>query len=235
MPQNWRQATPMERAEYVRWLNFYEGPVTKAVAGANIAAHVAGMTQDFIDKRQIPGIPPVITMEDADYMRGLLNTYNAVGRIVLGVNAGKYGIKIHQGDIDVLAPPTMPAEEFQDDIIQSMALSGAPLIVWAIVVGVTLVGGLWGGGEMMKASAEKERIKYKRAVLEADKAIMKQPQDVRQDWIQRRRDIEKYEQQEAAKTGILADIFGSKGGAWITAAAIALLALVAMRFVPKEK
>jgi len=221
----------MEREQWSKWLAFYEGPVTKAVVHAHTAAKIAGQIQDFLDSKGLT-LPtgPVITQEEADKTRSVFTIYNTIGRIMVGVHSGKYGIRIFQGDIDVLAPPDMPKEEYQAD-----QLGAIPLIVWAIVAGGLLVSGLWAGSEMMKANADLEYTKYKNAILKADKAIMKQPPDVRNDWIQRRQNFEAQTEQVKEKTGILVDIFGSKGSAWITAASIALLALFAMRLVPKEK
>lgn len=233
MPQNWRQATPLERSQWERWVNFYEGPVTEAIVKFHTAATIAGDTQTFLDRHGLL-LPtgPVFTAEDAQKVQGTLNIYNALGRILTGVHSWKYGIRIAQGDIDVLAPPDMPLEEWQADRI---ALGAVPLIIYAIAVGGLLVAGLWAGSEMMKSAAEKDYTKYKTDILKADKAIMKAAPDVRQDWIRRRKDFEQIEQTTKEKTGIITDIFGPKMGAALAAVAAGLLVLFALRITPKGK
>lgn len=231
MPSNWRPVTPMERAQWAKWVKFYEGLVTGSVVRSHLAATIAGETQNFLDSHgfQLP-TGPIITKTEADETRELLRIYNTVGRVLTGVHSGKYGMKLFQGDIDVLAPPDMPPEEWKGD-----QLGVLPIVIYAVIIGATLVGGLWAGSDLMKAKADLEYTKYKTKILEADKAMMAKPPDVRRDWMQRRKDFAKMEEKTKEETGILTNIFGSKGGAWITAAGIALLALVAMRFVPRAK
>lgn len=226
-----REATPMERAEWKRWVDYYEGPVTQAVVRFHLAATIAGDTQSFLDARGILlRTGPVFTMDDAERTKSLLNAYNSVGRMVQGVNSWKYGIRLTQGDIDVLAPPGLPDEEWQSDVY---TLGAIPLIIYALAVGGILVAGLWSGAAMMESSAKKDYTKYKKAILEADKQMMKAAPDVRSAWIQRRKDFEEQEQKTEEKTGILVDIFGTRGGGAIAAVAIGLVALFALRFMPK--
>jgi hypothetical protein len=231
MADNWRQATPMERAQWQRWVGFYEGSVTKSIVRFHTAATIAGNTQSFLDRHNI-ALPqgPVFTDDDAKRTQGTLNVYNTIGRILTRVHAWKYGIRIAQGDIDVLAPPDMPPEEWKAD-----QLGAVPIIIYAIAVGGLLVAGLWAGSEMMKASSDKDYTRYKKSILDADKAIMKQPAPVRSDWIRRRKDFEKIEQDTQAKTGILTDIFGAKGAGMLAIAVTGLLVLFALRIAPKKK
>lgn len=231
MPSNWRQATPMERSQWARWVEFYEGPLTRSVIAYHLAAGIAADTQTFLTGHGFTH-PVVFTQQDELKVKSLLNAYNTVGRILIGVHSAKYGIRLEQGDIDVLAPPGMPKEDWQGDLY---TLGAVPLIIWAVVVGVTLVGGLWAGSALMQSTADKEFIKYKKSILKADKAMMKKPPDVRRDWIKRRSDFEKEINKTKEDTGLLVNIFGEKGGAAIAAVAIGLIALVAMRFIPKSK
>lgn len=231
MPLNWRQATPMERSQWARWVEFYEGPLTRSVIAYHLAAGIAADTQTFLTGHGFTR-PVVFTQQDELKVKSLLNSYNTIGRILIGVHSAKYGIRLSQGDLDVLAPPDMPKEEYIDDL---HTMGGVPLIIWAIVVGATLVSGLWAGSEMMKVTADREFTKYKQAVLKADKEMMKKPPDVRKDWIQRRKDFEKEIGRTKEKTGLLVDIFGTKYGGAIAGVAIGLVVLVAMRFMPRSK
>ena len=227
--ENWRQATPMERAQWERWVNFYEKPVTEAIVKLQTAAVIAADTQTFLTARKLTlSTGPVFTVEDSEATQNALRVYNTIGRIVLGVHSWKYGIRLAQGDLDVLAPPDMPEEQWQGD-----RLGAIPLIIYAIAVGGLVVAGLWAGSEMLKSSAEKDYTHYKKSILQADKAIMKQPAEVRADWIRRRKDFEKIEQETKETTGVLTEIFGAKGGAMIAAAVAVVVALIAMRFAPK--
>lgn len=233
MPSNWRQATLMEHAEWSRWVKYFEGPVTKAVVSYYTAAGIAADTQTFLNRHKL-SLPtgPIFTIDEETRVKSLLNAYNTIGRIVTGVHSAKYGIRLANGDLDVLAPPDMPKEEYESDLY---TLAAVPLIIWAVVAGAVLVGGLWAGSSMMKSSAEKEFQKYKRDILKADRHMMKQPPEIRSDWMRRRKDFEGQIEKAKQETGFIVDIFGSKGGAWITAAVIALLALGATRLVPKGK
>lgn len=219
----------MERGQWARWAAFYEGPVTQSIVALQTSAGIAADTQTFLHNHNII-LPtgPVFTEQDAQRTAGALKIYNTVGRIMIGVNSAKYGIRLSGGDIDILAPPDMPPEEWQGD-----RLGAIPLIIYALAVGGVLVAGLWAGSEMMKASADKDATKYKKAILQADKEIMKAAPDVRADWMRRRKDFESQINKTKDETGILVDIFGQRGGALIAIAAVALIALIATRFVKK--
>lgn len=229
--ENLRQATPMERAQWERWANFYESGVTEAIVKLQTAASFAADTQTFLTSHGLTlSTGPVFTLEDSAATQNELRVYNALGRILLGVHAWKYAIRLSAGDLDVLAPPDMPPEQWQGD-----RLGAVPLIIYAIAVGGLLVAGLWAGSEMLKSSAEKDYTRYKKSILEADKAIMKQPAEVRDDWIRRRKDFEKIEQETKDKTGVLTDIFGARGGALIAAVVAGLILLFTLRIAPKQR
>lgn len=231
MAPNWRQATPMERGQWARWVEFYEGPLTRSVIAYHLAAGIAADTQTFLTGHGFAR-PVVFTQTDELKVKSLLNSYNTIGRILVGVHSAKYGIRLTQGDLDVLAPPDMPREEYIDDL---HTMGAIPLIIWALATGAILVAGLWAGSSMMKVTADREFVKYKKAVLEADKQMMKQPPDVRKDWISRRKDFEKEINKTKETTGLMVDIFGTKGGAAIAAVAIGLVVLVAMRLFPRRR
>ncbi len=217
----------MERGQWAKWVDYFDGPVTKAVVSYYTAAGIAADTQTFTDSYRLP-IPPVFTSDDEARVRGLLSAYNTVGRLLTGVHSAKYGIRLTQGDVDILAPPDMPAEDWQVDLY---TLGAIPLIIYALAAGAVLISGLWAASSMMESSAQKDFTRYQRAILKADKEIMRQPPDVRRDWIKRRGDFERQVNKVQQETGFLVDIFGAKGGTWITIAVVALLALGASKFV----
>lgn len=221
----------MERAQWVRWVNFYEGPITKSIISYHLASGIAADTQSFLSNRGLT-TPVVFTADDEKRVQSTLKTYNTIGRLLVGVHAAKYGIRLTSGDIDILAPKELPEDEWAGDVL---GLGAVPLVIWALAAGAVLVAGLWAGSAMMKSSADRDFIKYKKAVLQADKQMMKQAPDVRRDWAQRRKDFEKEINKTEQKTGVLVDIFGAKGGAALVAAAVVLLALFASRFIPKDK
>lgn len=224
----------MERAQWSKWVDFYEQKVTRSIVAVQLAAGFAADTQTFLDRRGLNlSIGPVFTQDDLERTQTLLNVYNTLGRLMTGVNSSKYGIRLAQGDIDILAPPDMPVEEYRQDKLE--AFGAIPLIIYAIVVGATLVGGLWATSNIIKSQADRDFTKYKNNLIQADKEMMQKAPDVRAAWIQHRKEMERQENESKKTTGWLIDIFGSKIGGGIAAGALVLIGLLALRFIPRGK
>ena len=234
MPKpNWREASPLERSAWQKWVDFYTEKVTPAVVGFQLAAGFAADTQTWLSNRGLSiSTGPVFTSTDLANVQGTLQVYNALGRIMLGVHSSKYGIDLYKGDIDVKAPPDMPAEEFQQD---RLGLVIIPIIIYAIAMGAVVVAGIWGWSNGVKHQADRDFTKYKNNLLTADKEMMKQPPAVRNDWIKHRKEMIKQEADSKKDTGWLVKIFGSKIGGGIAAGGVILLALLALRFIPRGK
>lgn len=223
-----REATPMESSLWFKWVDRFEQTITPAVVRFQLASGFAADTQTWLQARGL-GLSggPIFTQTDLQKVQGTLNTYNALGRIMAAVNSGKYGINVYKGDIDVMAPLSMPKEQWEQDRL------GAAFIIYALAVGGLVAAGMWAWSAIVGNEADKEHAKYKRELLQADKEMMKKPAPVRKEWIQFREKLQQQEAETKKQTGVLVDIFGSKIGGGIAIGGAVLLGLLALRFLPR--
>ena len=220
-PEGARPATPIEVAEWERFKTYYNNVLSKAVLRANTTAEIANQAQAVIDKHGIPGF--IFDQKSLADSLDLLNRFNIIGRYIAAVESGKYGIRLANGDIDILASPAMEQSEYEADMYPTMGI--AP-IIWALGIGVVLVAGLFGVSSLLDSQAEKQEELNKSRLMEADKEMMKQPNAVRNDWIA----MKKAAAPAAKQAGILAKFLGTEGASAIGAGAGIGLALLAAAF-----
>jgi len=222
-----RPATPAEISLWERFKRYYERELTPSVFKAKTTAEIAADAQLVIDRLGVPGF--IFDSRSYDNVQLLLNRYNLLGRLITAVESGKYFIRIKDGDIDVLASSEMAEGEYAPDIWPpgpgQTGLGAIPVIIWVLVVGVTLVGGLWASSAIIDSIAKKQQAENKKALIDADKEIAKLAPDVRRSWA----DFKRANQPKAQKAGILGEIFGTEAASTLaTALGVGLLALAAL-------
>jgi hypothetical protein len=226
---NIRDATPLERSNWERWVNYYEGPVTTAVVGFNLVTTVAARAQTVLDKHGIVlPIGPLFTVKDADTVNDTLNRYNILGRLILGVHAQSYGIRLDKGDMDILVDPALPSEAFEQDVYPALTLSAIPLIILAIVYGTILVAGIWGVTKVLEQVAERDKRRHRERLIQADAAVMKMAPAIRADWLKLRQYATAQEQKIKKETGVMSKVFGEDIGANIGLGVLILLGIMVL-------
>jgi len=200
-PAGAREATPLEVAAWDEYKSYYDRVLAPAVLRAKTAAEIANEAQRVVDKHNIKGL--VFDSADMARIGNLLNRANILGRYISAVEAGKYGIRLSNGDIDIMAPSDMPADEYAADLYP--AGLGIAVIIWVIVAGVLIGGALWLVSKILKDQANKIQKENEQRLIAADIEMMKQPDPARRDWI----DMKKATKPAAKEAGILAKFFGS--------------------------
>lgn len=203
-PQGARAATPLEVAEWEKFKRYYNTVLSKAVLRAKTAAEIANQGQAVVDKYGLPGF--IYDSKSLAHTQDLLNRFNIIGRYITGVESGKYAIRIKGGDIDILAPSSMSVAEYEADIYPAIGLGVIPVIVWVLGVGTVLVGGIWAVSKIMESVAENQEATNTGRFIDADKEMIKLPDNIRNAWI----DFRKKMAPVAKQVGILEEIFGSE-------------------------
>lgn len=226
-----RPATPLERQNYQQWLDYYEGPLTTAIIRYKVVSNVATRAQHILNTHNIAR-PPIITYEDQLAAIDAINKYNTLGRILLGINSNKYGIRFAKGDIDAMAPPDMPLEDWQGD--KYPTLGAIPVMLLVIVAGGLLVAGLYSASQVIEAKAKQDTARYQAELKKLDAQMMKTAGPVRADWMK----LRQYAQNEKTKTkkqdGILVSIFGEEATGKIGGALAILLGIFLLPYALKS-
>lgn len=214
-----RPANDIEIAAWEKFKRYYERVLTPVVKRAKVAAEITAAAQETIDAQGVQGY--VWDANARARIESILNRYNLLGRYILAVESARYFIRLSNGDIDILAAESMPADQYQNDFWPSLGIV-IPAIIYVIAVGVVLVGGLFGVSAIIEADAKKETEINKGRLIEADREMAKQPEPVRRAW----GEMKKQNEPKAREVGILERFFGSESAGKIGGAiAIALLAV----------
>lgn len=217
-----RPATPMEIAEWERFKRYYQTVLSKSVIHSKVTAEIANQAQLVVDQAGFPGF--IFDAKSLADTQNLLTRYNMIGRYIAGVESGKYGINLKDGDIQIIAPASMPQSELETDLYPSEGFGVAP-IIWALAIGVTLIAGIWGASDVIDSVAKRQAEIHKDRLMQADREMAKQPADVRQAW----QEMKKSSAPAAREVGILEKFFGTEAAGKIGGGiGLGLLVVMAM-------
>lgn len=214
-----RPANQIESEAWESFKRYYETILTPAVKRAKQAAEIAYQGQQTISQQNVPGF--VFDTQSQAAIDSVLNRYNMIGRYILDIESGRYFIRLQNGDIDILASQKMAFEDYQVDMWPSL---GVAPILWALAVGVVLVGSLWAVSKALEAEAKKEEERNEARLIEADREMLKQPEPVRKAWIDYRQKM----QAAVTEPGLLSKFFGTQAATTIGGAIAAAVLLVGL-------
>ena len=143
-----REANSHELARWTAFKKYFDTTVTPSVNRAVLVATFAADSQTELEKIGSP--TDLFNAVKHDRVMTLIDRYNRLSRIVVGVETQKYGIRVAGDKIDVLAPSDTKKETIQDDIWQGFGIGPAILI---IPIGIMIVAAIWGAAETIESSA----------------------------------------------------------------------------------
>jgi len=192
-----------------------------------IICEIAARAQSLMDSQRYTAF--LWTPADQQSIDTQLARINALSRAMVGVESGKYFIRLRDGDLDLLADPAMPREQWQADVYADL---GVAPIIWVLAVGGLIVGSIFAASAVLKSFAEKQSAEIERRLIEIDREMARAPESQRAAWQQ----FKKENRPPAQEAGVLAKIFGGdfmgKMGFGI---AIGLIAYFVIRAFSKEK
>jgi len=217
-----REATPNEMLLWQRFTNELDTQIKPANYQLMSAAQLARSAQFWVDQNR-PGIA-FFNYEDWNQAEACFRQYELLQRVRVGVESGKYFIRVRQdGDLDIVAPPGMKKEQYEADRWTAIPVErevdglGLHPVVWAIIAGgAVIVSGIMAVGFYNRSQAVKIKAETARAVVDIDREMAKASKEVREAW-------SKYKEQnkqlaDKAESSLLDDIFGAGTGKKIVGA-----------------
>lgn len=150
----------------------------------------------------------------------LSKKWNTIGRIISGVELGKYGVYDGPaGDLCVYAPASMSAEQVQDDIYLGIA--------WVPAIGIALIVSALASMYIFRDDVDQQRIDLANKLLDADRKVIDSGDTVLQSrWADWKKQNEQTIKAAATESpGLVDRLLGSGSGSMV---AIGLLGLAAL-------
>jgi hypothetical protein len=215
---NGREVTPRELAIWEAFKTLYRERVTREVKGALAMGELLAAAQRALDKVGIIDPTPWTRKQQAEIDLTLAQ-YNAIGRLVEGVDARRYVLFfVADSDFHIYGPPTVGPAELPPDVYP-VGLGLAPVVV-AVTVGTLLIGAAAATVLILQYRAQAQQTAYRRAILEADREMAKQDPAVQAKYTQwKQQNIELIREANKAPqgAGILDRLLGGIGGTGIGA------------------
>jgi len=199
-----------------RWARFVElhrGKLKRLIANAQYLSLLCANAQRS-------GFPCSLASGQAAVILKMTDRWNTIGRIVSGVELGKYGVYDGPpGDLCVYAPASMSKEEVQNDIYLGIA--------WVPAIGIALILSGLASLYVFRDEADQQRIDLANKLLDADRKVIDSgDRDLQARWADWKK--QNSEQVKAAGTetpGLVDRLLGSGSGNMV---AIGLLGLAAL-------
>ena len=239
-----RPATMAEQGAYDQLLNRFQSITVPKIQAAIASGEICAMVQAWGTSHGIA--ITTWTPTDQALCDTLISYSNRMLRVIDGLHAQKYFLNFEAGRLQAVASPTMPREEYQDDLFPSdQGFGVVPIIVWVIIGGITLIGSLWGASEIIEAEADRQKAKNQHAIIAADFAISKASKPAQAAWkdFKNQNQAQLMERAKAADNtdtgGVFGKLFGktaAKGAGIAIGIGAALIGLMMFtRYAPAEK
>lgn len=178
-----REATPQEAMIWKTFLKDYDRLTARAEAVLS-TVQVAAEFQTWLNQKKIPY--RCWEPFDQSWMDAFLQRHAIIGRLIAGCDLRRYWASFEKGDIEIVAPPHMPKEQYQADVYPGainpeVGLGIAPLVIVGLV-GVSLIVGAIITTKTLDYLAKEKDDQFRKKVLNTDIEMLKQPKDIREAW-----------------------------------------------------
>jgi len=195
---------PPTETESNRWIGFrtrFEGRTKPMVQGLVMLAQIANDAQNLANSLGVQ--LTIVTEADARLINEIGRRAEIIDRQITGVLLQKYGVQIDDsGGLNIVAATAPESDVFPNDEIN---LGIAPIIIVAAIAAVTLLISGDQVEEMLEKKAKIAALKLQQKMIEADRQMMSQPTEKRQQW-------ERWKKNAAEQVSNVAkDIPGSQG------------------------
>ena len=192
-----------------KYLFNWENVVRPKIKRAKVLSEIAASLQNWVDLHGFLFLN-IFSKEDRRIIDKLLDDYNRIDNSNSTVLDGVYGLKFEGSEIDIIAPLDMPSEEYIDDQITF----GIGPLIWVGILGVVIIGSLFGVSTIMSNRPAVIEAKMKRNLVAAHKEIMDSSPEIVALY-SKLLDDNKEQLEEA---GLLGDLLGVGSGKLIAAA-----------------
>jgi hypothetical protein len=171
------------------------------VQGLVMLAQIANDAQNLANSLGVQ--LTIVTEADARLINEIGRRAEIIDRQITGVLLQKYGVQIDDsGGLNIVAATAPESDVFPNDEIN---LGIAPIIIVAAIAAVTLLISGDQVEEMLEKKAKIAALKLQQKMIEADRQMMSQPTEKRQQW-------ERWKKNAAEQVSNVAkDIPGSQG------------------------
>jgi len=230
---NTRDPSSAEKTKWDRFVSYYMNTLTPTLLKTQFAAELCFWAQGELDRS---GIDYIIWRNgDTEDIKARLARYNKIGRIISGVQIGKYRLFFKGDDFDVLTQIGAEQESYIDD--QYQGLGAIPLI--AIVIGgAVLIASAWAVVRGMDASAKKAETEYRNRLLTLDREMTKAGGETARLWNESKKasaHLIKEASKQAGNVGWIEKIFGSGASSAIGGLVIGALVIGGLMTLSKVK
>ena len=222
MPMNSRDANPREQAAWNRIKSLYKNQLTPSVDRARQAGEDTFTLQRVFDAWGGVGVT-VSSPASVKATQKLIERYNTIGRIIAGVDLGKYRLHFRGNEIDVLTNVGDQPDQYAPD----QYLGAIPLIA-LVVGGAVLVTAIGAVIKWLDNDAKRIELEDKKITLEADREIISKGGATAIKWIEQKKQI-------ADDAGWLAKVFGASTSKGIGAVMIGALVLGGLLLFSKNR
>lgn len=206
--------------EFLRFSQHWKSVVVPRIIRASQISDIAQIFQNWATAHGVLFVD-IFSAQDKDRIIKLLLTMDKMDRCLNSVISGTYGLKFNEDKtVDIIAPLDMPLEEYQNDMITGF---GVHPLIWVAVVGIVIVGSIWGVSAIIDATAKTAAIETEHKIIEGARQISEMSPEMQAalgKLIDQNRD-------KLEKAGLLDKLLGTGSGALIAGAIAAGLLLYA--------
>lgn len=206
------EPTPQQLSRWKEFTSFWKNKVRPSMVKAVATYEVGASLQTFLNSWNYPA--QVFLDDDTTRIKKNIDTFNRIDRCISKANIGKYGVRFNvENDIDILAPMSMPAEEYQSDEVVGFSA----LFLTVVAVGALVVGATWAISKLIEAHNKMiTSMMYKRVIeIVEQRPEMAGPlNEALKGWVE--------ENKPQLKVSGLLDKFLGRGSGMIIAAAVGI-------------
>lgn len=191
MSDSTRLPTTEEQRRWNDFQNHLDRTTFRLTQSAQKLGNSAIRMREFLATLSVQ-TPQPIEDEDLVILKDISNREAILQRLLAKCLAKMYGVQFIDGALNIVAMPGSSAESVSQDIYPVEGQMGiAPVIIVAVIAGITLLIAGDQAADRLDKEAKIESIKLQQRMVAADQAMAKSAPDVRASW-------DKWKQQNAA-------------------------------------
>jgi hypothetical protein len=174
-----RQATSEEMARWNSFQNHVERTTFGLTASAQRLGTIAIKMRTFLTTLPV-SVPQPIGDNDLVSLKDIANREAILQRLIAKVLSKQYMVQFVDGQLNIVSGPNATHESVQSDIYPEYGTFGfAPIIIVAIIAGITLLIAGDQASDHLDKEAKIEALKLQQQMIATDQAMASAPPDVK--------------------------------------------------------